>query len=169
MRCVTGLLALAFACGCAQPGFDLRSDRATVVVFLATDCPIANSYAPELAAIASAHAADGLRFCCVHVDRDLTHAAAVAHAREFNLPGEIVLDPGHELVHRLGAEATPEVFVLLPDGTVAYRGRIDDAWPDLGQRQRVVTKRELRDALAAVVAGRMPAVRRTVPVGCVIE
>jgi hypothetical protein len=162
-------LALALLASCAGSEVDLRSETGTVFVFMSADCPIANSYAPELAAIAKDYEAARLRFCFVHVDPAITQAKAQAHAREYGLPGEILLDPEHRLCRRLGAKATPEAFVLLPDGTVAYRGRIDDAWAELGQRRRVVTRRELRDALDAVVAGRMPAVRETEPVGCVIE
>ena len=162
-------IALALLAGCAQPERDLRSERGTVVVFVATDCPIANSYAPELREIAAAHAGAGLRFWCVHADPSVTRERAQEHAREYGLPGEIVLDLDHRLARRLGARVTPEAFVLLPDGTVVYRGRIDDGWRDVGQRQRVVTRRDLRDALAAVAAGRLPEVRETEAVGCLIE
>lgn len=142
--------------------------RAHLILFVSTDCPIANSYAPELRALAAEYEPRGIRLYVVHADRALAPARAREHATAYELPGTILLDPDHRLVRALGARTTPEAFVVTHDGAV-YRGRIDDAWEDLGRRRRVVRTRDLRAALDELLAGRPVSVPVTEPVGCVIS
>ena len=63
---------------------------------------------------------------------------------------------------------TPEVAVLTLDGQMAYRGRIDDTYPGLGQKRNAPLRRDLREALDAILAGKPVAVPRTEAVGCFI-
>jgi thiol-disulfide isomerase/thioredoxin len=142
---------------------------AHVLVFVTTDCPIANSYAPEIEAIAREHAADPLRFFLVHVDPDVDADAARTHARDYgyaSLP--ILLDPEHRLVGRLGITVTPEAAVVLPGGELAYRGRIDNVWGDFGSRRREPSRRDLRLAIGAVLAGHPVEPARTEAIGCFV-
>jgi peroxiredoxin len=147
---------------------DARGARAVVLFFLTTDCPIANYYASEIRAIVKDHTRQRVRFYAVHVDPDLTAAAARKHAEEYRLTCPILIDAKHRLVKATGATITPEAAVLTPDGKVAYRGRIDDTYLELGRRRVEPGKRDLRDALAAVLAGRPVKEARTTAIGCPI-
>jgi hypothetical protein len=104
----------------------------------------------------------------VHVDPDLTKDAAQKHAREYGLSLPVLLDTKHQLVAATGVTHTPEVAVILKDGTVAYRGRIDDRYPGLGIKRQAPKERDLRDALTAILAGDPVPVSRTDAVGCSI-
>jgi hypothetical protein len=139
-----------------------------VLFFITTDCPIANSYAPEINALVAEYAGRPVRFYAVQVDPELTAEQARRHAREFGLRLPVLLDRRHELVKATGATRTPEVAVLLPGGKIAYRGRIDDLYPDLGKKRKAPARRDLRDALSAVLASRPVKVPRTEAVGCSI-
>ena len=75
------------------------------------------------------------------------------HAREFGLTLPVLIDAKHELVSAAGITRTPEVAVFTPDGTLAYRGRIDDRYAGFGKKRPVPTQRDLRDALTAIAAG----------------
>jgi hypothetical protein len=107
---------LAAACtgpapaGTAAPGpLPVPPGRIHVLLFVTPDCPIANSYAPEIAAIARECAGDDLRLFLVHVDPDVDGATARAHARDFGLEGlPLVLDPDQDLARSVGATVTPE-------------------------------------------------------------
>ncbi len=171
--------ALAAACG-PTPGpvrltdatgaehTPLATGTAVVVVtFLSHECPIANAIAPTLRAIAMdpAHAAAAFYF--VHVDPDLTAAEAAAHARQYDLPATVLLDPHHELARRLGARRTPEAIVLR-HGAIVYRGAIDDQWRGLGSRAPAASRHFLRDAIEAALAGRPAPIDTTEPVGCLL-
>lgn len=139
---------------------------AHVLLFLTTDCPIANSFAPEIAALLKDYAATPVRFYLVHTDPDLTAEAARTHAREFGLTGTLLLDRKHQLVQATGVTMVPEAAVLLPDGTIAYRGRINDLYAEIGKKRPAATQHDLRAALSAVLAGKPVANPRTAAVGC---
>jgi thiol-disulfide isomerase/thioredoxin len=147
---------------------DARGGRAVVLFFLTTDCPIANYYTSEISAIVKDHASRPVRFYVVHVDSDLTPADARKHAKTYGLTCPILIDAKHRLVKATGATVTPEAAVLSADGKLAYRGRIDDCYTDLGKRRVAPDQRDLRDALAAVLAGRPVARPRTTALGCPI-
>jgi hypothetical protein len=160
-------IAVADAEGRVHQPLRLEGLRASVLFFVTTDCPIANQYAPEIAAIAADHAAQPVHFWVVQVDPDLTAEKAREHARSYGIPCPVLLDRGHDLVCFAGATLTPEAAIVTADGLV-YRGRIDDLYADFGEKRAVVTRHDLRQALAAVLAGK-PVPPPTGPaVGCFI-
>lgn len=176
------LLAAAACAGGSPPRCELRDlegnvhaplavedARAHVLLFLATDCPIANASAPAVHALRAAFEPRGVRFYLVHVQTDLEEAAVAAHARAFGHRGPVLIDRRHDLVRATGVAAVPEAAVLDRAGTLAYRGRIDDLFGDVGKKRPAARRHDLRDALAAIVEGREVEVARTEPVGCFIE
>ncbi len=144
-------------------------EAVTVLIFSSSDCPVANGYAPEIRSLHDDYAARGLRFFVINVEPHTPVAELTAHAHEYGLPRPLLLHREHALAGTVGATVTPEAVVLLPGGEVAYRGRIDDRVPELGVRRPVATRRELRDALDALLVGRDVDVPRTAAVGCLIE
>ena len=141
--------------------------EAHVLVFTSHECPIANAYAPTLQALAGHWQTLPVRLFLVHVDPDLSAAAARRHASDYALPGRILLDPGHSLARAVGATRTPEAVVLTPAGLV-YRGRIDDQWQALGARAAAATHHDLGDAVTAALAGRPLAGPFPAAVGCLL-
>lgn len=171
------LLPLAMA-GCATVALaDLDGRPATplqvaagevhVLVFTSHECPIANAYAPTLQELARTWQEQPVRLFVVHVDPDLTAAAAHRHASDYALPGRLLLDPGHALARAVGATRTPEAVVLTAAGLV-YRGRIDDQWQALGARAAAATHHDLGDAVTAALAGRPLAGPFPAAVGCLL-
>src|SRR3954454_23861749 len=72
-----------------------------VLIFVATDCPISNSYAPEINRICAEYGGEGrgkFEFYLVQVDPDLTPEAAARHARDFGYTCPVLLDTHHKLV-----------------------------------------------------------------------
>jgi hypothetical protein len=147
----------------------LEGAKAAVLLFLNTDCPIANYYTAEVGAIVKDYAAEPLRFFVVHVDPGLTPEAAAQHAKTWKLTCPVLLDSKHQLVKLTGATITPETAVVLPDGTLAYRGRIDDCYIALGKRRAEPNQHDLREALTAILQGRPVAEPRTKAIGCFIQ
>ncbi len=146
-----------------QPG-----QRATVLIFVAAECPICNAYTGEINRLSEAYASHGVRFFLVDVDANLSRDQVRDHAREFALAPTVLLDPGHLLVTKYAATTTPEAILLDQTGSISYRGRIDNSYISLGQRRYEADKHDLRDALDAVVAGRTVPVAVTRAVGCAI-
>ena len=123
-----------------------------VLVFVSQECPIANSYAPTLQQLAQQQTGAAVHWFVVHVDPELSAAAAREHAAAYGLPGTVLLDPRHQLARQLGITRTPEAAVLGADG-LRYRGRIDDQWAALGSRRPAPTQCDLAAAIERAATG----------------
>src|SRR5581483_466036 len=141
------LLLLA---GCAAPG---APSTPRVLFFITTDCPIANSFAPEIRRIIADYQGQGVTFQFVYTDLTQTEDAARRHASEYGYDSAVRLDAGRVWSRKHGVTVTPEAVVLAADGSRVYRGRIDDRYLAPGQYRLKPTTRELRDAIEAVLAG----------------
>lgn len=140
--------------------------RGTVLVFIGDDCPISNSYAPEISRLAARCAARHLALTLVNTDTQATAAMVRRHGQEYGLHCLTLLDPARALAKYAGATVTPEAVVYAPDGTLVYRGRIDNKYVDFGKARPQATTHDLRDAVDAFGAGRPVARRETKAVGC---
>lgn len=145
------------------------SGRANVVIFITTDCPISNAYAPEINSLVEEYLSRGVKFYVAHVDRDVTIEDVRQHAAEYGFKCPVLLDSQHELVKALGATVTPEAAVIDGERRLAYQGRIDDRYTDFGKKRLAPSQRDLREALDAVLAGRKVANPRTRAIGCYIS
>ncbi|HVF85317.1 MAG TPA: redoxin domain-containing protein [Abditibacteriaceae bacterium] len=143
--------------------------KATVLIFVANDCPISNSYAPQLNRVIKQFSARNVVFYLVYTDPELSPTAARTHLRQFGYRCSAVFDREHRLTKLVGATVTPEVAVLAPDGTRRYRGRIDDRYVAYGKRRVNVQSHDLRDALQAIVNGKAVKTPVTTAVGCFIS
>lgn len=152
----------------SEPTPVLTGRPATVLVFLAAECPIANDYQPKLAEIQKALRAKQGEMFGVYVDPRMTDAQAIDHAKQFKAGYVPFVDRGHKLVRKFGATVTPQVFVLDKAGKVRYSGRIDDTYPDIGVQRRAAKHDDLKNAINAVLAGKTPSPAKTDAVGCVI-
>jgi Flp pilus assembly protein TadD len=142
--------------------------RATALVFVTTDCPIANRYAPEIARLYQRFTTRGVRFWLVYANPAETAEAIRAHTRTFALPARAVRDTRHLLVQRFGITVTPETAVVDRGGRTIYRGRIDDRYLALGVDRPAVTRREFADALTAVLSGTPAPAPTASAVGCLV-
>jgi hypothetical protein len=142
---------------------------AIVFLFTSTECPISNRYAPEVHRLAAAFAPKGVVFRLIYPN-PAEHAPAIReHMAAFAYAGatQALRDPEHALVKFVGATVTPEAAVYA-GGHIVYRGRIDNRYVDLGLERPAATRRDLAEALTAVIAGKPIAPSTTQAVGCFI-
>ncbi len=142
--------------------------KALVMVFVLQDCPIANSYMPELNRLRESFAPRGIGFCVMETDPQITLEQARKHADDYQVQWPVVMDVDHQWVKLAGAKKTPEVVVFSPIGEILYRGRIDDRYVALGKRRMEVTSHDLQDALDAILAEKPVPTSITEAVGCFI-
>jgi hypothetical protein len=143
-----------------------------VLVFVRTDCPIANRYAPELRRLQHRFARQGVAFWLVYADPAESPEAIRRHQRDFGLGFHALRDPQHELVKATRATVTPEAAVFVASGDeprMVYRGRIDDRYVDFGRSRPAPTTRDLREVLQALTEGSALTPRTTRAIGCFIE
>jgi len=143
--------------------------RGTVLIFVRTDCPVSNRYAPTLRRICKTYAGRDIRFFLVYPNPDVTPPEIRKHMTEYSYPCPALRDPEHVLVRRAGAKITPEAAVFTRDGELVYRGRIDNQYVDFGKYRPKPTRADLEEALDAVLTGKLVTFRETEAVGCLIE
>ena len=146
--------------------FDPAEELASVLFFYWHDCPVSNSYAPEINRICATYT--NFAFYIVQVDPDLMPEAAKEHAREYALNAPVLLDPQHRLVKLAKATVTPQAVVMGKNSQVLYRGRIDDLYTALGKKRATASQHDLREALDAIKAGKRVKKRATTAIGCLI-
>ena len=140
----------------------------TVLIFVSTECPISNRYAPEITRLYHEFAARGVRFQLVYPNPLDTEAAVAKHLEEYGYPQIAQRDPNHALVKKAGVTITPEAAIFDARQRLVYRGRIDDRFVELGRERSVPAHHDLRNALTASLSGRRVTPSRTQAVGCFI-
>jgi hypothetical protein len=137
-----------------------------VLLFVRTDCPITNRYAPELRRVADRFSGFAVEFVVVYSGKLETRSAVENHMRQYRLPGTALFDRQLELAKRAHATVAPEAAVFDGRGTLLYHGRIDDRWISFGRSRPQPTVHDLENALSAAVAGKVPGTQATEAVGC---
>jgi|Deesub1362A_J573_1020465.scaffolds.fasta_scaffold01295_5 hypothetical protein len=76
----------------------------------------------------------------------------------------VLLDRGAKVADLLGAETTPHFFVADGEGVLRYKGALDDTT----FRQRQPTRHFLKEAVEALLVGKLPEISSAPPYGCTI-
>lgn len=83
-------------------------------------------------------------------------------------PTHYLLDPDGKVGRAYGAQVTPHMYVIAPDGRLAYMGGMDSiATPDVNDIPKAEPVTRL--AIDAVLAGRPVAKSQTRPYGCSVK
>jgi hypothetical protein len=151
--------------------FDLwqqEANRICVVVFTRTDCPVSNRAAPEISRLYEMYHPRGVDFYLVYVDPRQQPDDIRRHLHEFAYPCPGLRDPQHTLVAYCHATTTPEAVVFNRDREIAYQGRINDLYVELGTPRSEPTTNDLATAIESTVLGQRVATPRTRAIGCSI-
>jgi thiol-disulfide isomerase/thioredoxin len=142
--------------------------KIVVLVFLRTDCPISNRYAPTIQKLSEEHGAKAA-FWLVYPSKSESAEVIRKHQRDYGYKIPVLRDPHHVLVRQSQVEITPEVAVFGTDRRLVYHGRIDNLYEDVGRTRSVATTHELEDAISAASGGKRLDVAATHGVGCYIS
>src|ERR1051326_6101274 len=120
-----------------------NAKKAVVLLFLSTECPISNRYAPAINRLFDNYSGKNVAFYIVQSDPSLKAADARTHASEFGFKMPVLMDPTQSLATKTGVEVTPTAVVMSSVGQVLYIGRIDDRNIDLGKYRDAPTREDL--------------------------
>lgn len=145
--------------------------RANVLFFVSSDCPISNSYAPEIQRLCGLYAARGVGCSLLYEGLPPDAAAVRRHLDEYGyrdrgIPAAV--DVTRTIARAAHASITPQAVVVDATGAIRYRGRIDNLYAALGTPRQRVTAHELSDALDAVLSGAPVPTPETQALGCAI-
>jgi thiol-disulfide isomerase/thioredoxin len=136
----------------------------TVVTFIATQCPVSNSYNQRMIELYKDYTPKNVKFIFVNANRSEPAGEVREHARRVGFAFPVYKDPDNVVADRFGAEVTPESYVIDSSGILRYHGSIDD---DMNASR--VHVRRLRQALDALLAGKSVPAMETKAFGCTIK
>jgi peroxiredoxin len=150
---------------------DFKSAPALLVIFMCNHCPFVKHVAEGLAQLARDYQAKGVAVVGINSNNPITHPGdspeQMVHeveSRGYTFP--YLFDETQAVAKAYRAACTPDFYVFDKDRKLVYRGQMDDSRPDSGI---LVTGRDLRAALDAVLAGKMPSEKQKPSIGCNIK
>jgi hypothetical protein len=159
--------------GRARNPLAVEDGKIVVLIFLRTDCPISNRYAPEIKRLAAQYASSRVDFWLVYPGADETAKVIGQHLKDYGYELNALRDPRHALVKLSGVTVTPEVAVFRPaknhPGAPLYRGRIDDRYVAFGKMRPAPTTHDLEVTLEVLKQGKNIEPHGTTAVGCFIS
>jgi len=146
---------------------DYRDSKVVVLAFLGTECPLAKLYGTRLGELDRKYRDRGVTILGINSNRQDSITEIAAYARIHNVDFPVLKDLGNRVADQIGAQRTPEVFVLDQERTVRYHGRIDDQY-GVGYIRDGIEKNFLQNAIDDLLAGRDVKTSSTEVVGCFI-
>jgi peroxiredoxin len=144
--------------------WDADNTKATIVMFVATRCPVSNGYNTRMVSLAKGYKKRGVRFFGINSNKAELAPEVAEHAKNHGFTFPILKDTGNVIADRFEAGVTPEAYVIDAKGVLRYHGRIDDSLDEAG-----ITTRDLQAALDAILDGKPVAVKKTTAFGCSIK
>jgi AhpC/TSA family len=142
--------------------------RAVVLLFVRTDCPLSNRYAPVLNNLYDRYTRQQVEFWLVYSDPHQKPDEVRDQMRDYGFRARPVIDAQHVLAKLSAVKVTPEVAVFVGQKLV-YHGRIDNQYPALGMSRPRPTQNDLDRVLSAVVEHRPAPETATRAVGCALS
>lgn len=150
--------------GKAQLFSSLEGKNGTVIIFVSAKCPVVKAYNERMAKLAEDYSARGINVIGINSNSTESVDQMKSHAADNKLTFAMLQDKGNKIADMLGAQVTPEAFVLDANNKLVYRGRIDNA-----QNTANITANDLRDAIDAMLAGKPVAKSEAAAFGCSIK
>lgn len=154
--------------GSPQDPWKESPGKVVVLVFIRTDCPISNRYAPLIQELSAKYAQAAI-FWLVFPDKNETAEQIRKYEQEYRYHLPALRDPEHALVIKSQVKVTPEVGVYDRKRELVYHGRIDNLYRDFGKARRAATTHELSDAVEAASKGAIPLAASADGIGCFIS
>jgi peroxiredoxin len=149
---------------------DFAASRCLLVVFTCNHCPYAQAVEDRIIALQREYDPTALRVVAICANDAATYPDDALEKlaerwRTKQMPFPYLHDESQEVARAFGAVCTPDYFLYDAARTLRYRGRLDDNWKEPDK----VTRRELKQAVDAVLAGRAPAEPQQPSMGCSIK
>lgn len=135
----------------------LKSDKATVIMFISNHCPYVKHIQKGLVDIANEYQPKGVKFIAI-CSNDINDYPEDGPnemkkvAKQLNYPFPYLFDETQKVAKAYDAACTPDFYIFDKDLACVYRGRFDESSP--GKQNVPVTGKDLRHALDAILHGK---------------
>lgn len=149
----------------------VKSEKATVIMFICNHCPYVLHIVENLSALAADYKNKGVSFVAISSnDVEKYHEDSPGKMKEFaeryNFTFPYLYDETQETAKAYHAECTPDIFVYDKNLKLAYRGQYDESRPQNGIAP---TGRDLKNALDNILAGKPVDPHQIPSIGCNIK
>jgi len=150
---------------------DVKSDKATVIMFICNHCPFVKHVKEELTKLASEYKKKGASFAAIN-SNDVENYPQDSpenmkkDAERFGYPFPYLFDETQEVAKAYDAACTPDFYIYDKDLKLVYRGQLDDSRPG---NNIPVTGKDLRGALDNVLEGKKVSEEQKPSLGCNIK
>jgi len=150
---------------------DLKSDKATVIMFICNHCPYVKHVNAGLVKLANRYMAKGVSFIAISNNDPARYPEDAPEklgdfARENNYPFPYLYDETQAVAKASDAACTPEFYVFDRDMLLVYHGQMDDSRPST---DIPVTGEDLALALDLTLAGKQVPGKQKPGIGCGIK
>ena len=150
---------------------DLKSDQATVVMFICNHCPFVVHVLPELIRLGNDYKAKGISFIAIssndvenYPDDAPDKMGMLARQKAFPFP--YLYDETQEVAKAYEAACTPDFSIFDGAGKCVYRGQLDSSRPG---NNLPLNGADIRAALDAILAGEPVSADQRPSIGCNIK
>lgn len=150
---------------------DLKSEIATVIMFICNHCPYVRHVQHELVKLANDYQPLNVAFIAINSnDVEAYPEDSPDKMREvatrLHYPFVYLYDQTQEVARAYHAACTPDFFIFDKELRCVYRGRLDASTPG---NAIPVTGKDLRDALNALLVGQPVSYHQNPSMGCSIK
>ena len=149
---------------------DFAGAHCLLVVFTCNHCPYAQAVEDRIIALQNEYPQAQLQVVAV-CSNDATAYPDDAPDKlkerwtKKAMPFPYLVDESQQVAKAFGAVCTPDFFLYDSDRALRYRGRLDDNWKEPTK----VSKRELKEAVDAILGGKQPSAAQSPSMGCGIK
>ncbi len=147
-----------------------KDKKVLVIMFICVHCPYVKAVEDRLIKLCEEFKDRGVQFVGIcsndaenYPEDSFENMKKHAQEKGYNFP--YLRDESQEVAKSYGAVCTPDIYVYDENRELVYHGRIDDNWQD----ESKVTRRDLRDAIVALLEGRKPSKEQYPSMGCSIK
>ena len=151
---------------------ELKSDKATVILFICNHCPYVKHINDKLVDLANEYKKQGVSFIAIN-SNDVENypedspEKMVEYSNKLGYSFPYLFDETQEVAKEYKAACTPDMFVFDGDLKLTYRGQFDDSRPG---NDKPVTGKDLANGIDKTLAGDpIPDEEQTPSVGCNIK
>lgn len=150
---------------------ELKSDKATVIMFICNHCPYVKHVQRGLVELANDYIPKGVSFIAINSNDVVKYpedspANMKIVAERLGYPFPYLFDETQEVARAYDAACTPDFYIFDRELKCVYRGQMDDSRPGSGIP---VTGKHIREALDDVLAGRPVGEEQLPSIGCNIK
>lgn len=150
---------------------ELKSSKATVIMFICNHCPYVKHVQMELIHLANDYQTKGITFVAISANDAKNYPEDAPKkmaklAKKLAYPFPYLYDETQSTAKNYQAACTPDFYIFDKDLLCVYRGQLDDSRPG---NKIPVTAKSLRAALDNLLAGKSIDPNQTSSMGCNIK